>query len=183
MSLFGLADAVQTYFRAQEIPANVVFGRRERGKTINQGAGGANRVVISPGTPQGKMGRMSLDGIQPGPRAAFGRARALTSWESIATVYVWAADNTQRESEVAQYCAAVDLLESTIQAIHSFAVGNYKLGDVDADATALERMHGFELSFTLFYSFPLLSTKPDRIIPAAHTETKSLLEEPPAQGE
>jgi hypothetical protein len=182
VSLLGLADAVQSHFRANEVPANVVFGRRERAKVINQGPGGANRVVICPGTPQGKMGRMGLDGLQPGARKDFGRARALAQWESIATVYVWAVDNAQRENEIAQYCAAVELLETTLQAIHTFAAGNYKLGDVDADATALERMYGFELSFTLFYQFPLLSTKPDRVIPIAHTETKSLLDERPAQG-
>ena len=79
---------------------SVVFGWREAPKQVNQGVLGANRVVVSPGDPTGKMGDFmsaKLPGRAPRPLATMGE---------LVTLYLWAFDGSDPTDAKAQWAAA-----------------------------------------------------------------------------
>lgn len=93
-----LYDDVRSYFDQKSSGVNVVFGRRERWKQINEGTQGANRVCVIPGrVPSGDDG--ALEGpVGPGELIeieddeAVGIPRALSNQVRIVTFSMWAAD-------------------------------------------------------------------------------------------
>jgi len=57
--LVSLVDGVRDYFSDHSVTANVSIGWNERTKQVNQGAGGANRVVFTPSDDSGRGGRLA----------------------------------------------------------------------------------------------------------------------------
>lgn len=95
----------------------VAAGWRERGKQINQGSGGANRVVFIPGDV--KTGRAG--NFAPVARKSTTNPAALAQLDELHTMSVWAYDGVNSNDEMAQVEAVEALLELAIQAVH-FAV-------------------------------------------------------------
>lgn len=152
---------VKTRFTA-EGPAgcNVVFGRREPTKQINQGTGRANRVVFMPGDPGGKMGKYEVAKLR---RNAFGQkqVRSLFTVQEILTVYVWAVDasgvdapaqSASLNDEEKQYEACRLLHDFVLRAIYrstNVGHGSITLSDPQWVIDKTERVFGRELFFTI----------------------------------
>ena len=160
MSVFALsllvAD-VKALFTAEGGPtANVVFGKREPAKQINQGPGRANRVVFTPGDPKGTAG--SYEGAKI-HRRGFGSGRkaskSLLTFREKATVYCWAVDATSKEAlndEAKQYDAARLLHDYVVRAIYrspNVGHGTFKLSGPQWFQDKKERVYGAEIMFTL----------------------------------
>lgn len=147
MSLAVLFQHVKDYLARCEATAQTVvaFGDREVTKQINQGTGRANRVVFAPGDDGGNLGGY-------GPPAKIGRnPRHLWEWQLTARVYVWAYDGAAPNDELAQWCAAVELHDRVIEAIHSCPgmPGFYRLSAPRRVGAPIERKFGYELVFLL----------------------------------
>lgn len=126
--LLALTAGVQAFFQTNGISAKVDFGWKARTKILNQGPGGANRVVFMPGlVPPDQDVPKSIDAgeiTQPRmPTSTGGNPRALRWWKQVVTVSIWGVAGEGYEGgldlgdEASQYAAASDLLEATIQAM------------------------------------------------------------------
>jgi len=124
--LLGLVRGVRAFFTAQSVTANVVVGWTARSRIDNEGTGGANRVVFTPGeldptsgAPKVlKAGQLDRDAGQTDYVGYEPRLRALAWWHAPVSVSVWAAGADPQDEE--QQIEAVEtLLEQTIQAIHN----------------------------------------------------------------
>jgi hypothetical protein len=178
----ALHAGVVDYFEANGITANVVVGWRERDKQMNQGPGRANRVVIIPGSLNGRGGRIT----QPhtvgrrsiGPKdAPVGWVRPLRDWGREITLSIWAYDGTKRTDELAQVVAAETLLEQTMRAVHSFAFADAIWGDVQWTPQA-ERSFGQELLVGLTFRHPLFDIPVETVAPPIAADVRK--EPPPA---
>jgi len=137
--------------------ANVVFGKREPTKQVNQGPGRANRVVFSPGDPSGKAG--TLEGAKLDRRGVFGgrkrTSRSLATFRELATVYCWACDATDaatKNDESKQYDAARLLFDQVVRAIYrspNVGHGGFKISGAQWIQNKVERVDGAEIMFLL----------------------------------
>jgi hypothetical protein len=103
-----LFDAVVAQFAADDEDTAFSFGWKEATKQINQGPGGANRIVFAPGDEAATLGK-DLPPDKPGRNP-----RSLATLEELFTVYVWAVDATDAatlNNERAQYSAARKLYD------------------------------------------------------------------------
>lgn len=123
----ALAAAVAQFFQANGVSAKVDFGWRARYTILNQGPGGANRVVFMPGKVPPDVGvPKSIEAGELGkPQQSVGfNPRPLMQWRQIITVSIWGVAGPSYQGgaglgdEASQYAAAVDLLEATVQAVH-----------------------------------------------------------------
>lgn len=178
MGLLTLDTGVAAWFVKNSVTAQVEFGRRRRAMQINQGPGGANRVIFSPGDSSGKLGKIGAVHL-PGPREAAARARSLADASAIVAVYVWACDPTKDPSdERAHWAAALDLQEWTIRAVHEVYGRNHTWGDWGMTPEPDVHVYGVELVSALTISFPFLSKAPAIDYPTSHVN-KDLRTAPP----
>jgi hypothetical protein len=145
--LVALYQAVKQRFADEGTTANVVFGRRETAKQVNQGTGGANRVIFEPGR-DGRMGSY-LPAKYPGRDT-----RPLGCLREYATVYCWAsAGGTGSNDESAHYEAARLLHDATYRSLYlaSFdeVLCTLRFGDPSWILAKTERFYGYECQFTL----------------------------------
>lgn len=134
----ALVGAVERYFDANGIDAKVAGGWKQREQILNQGIGGANRVIFVPGrldptvgAPRpleaGKIVQPRIKQLSGGGDMVGGSTsgryvdnpRPLRGWEPIVSVSVWGVDNDHLDDELAQIAATVDLFEKMIQAVHN----------------------------------------------------------------
>lgn len=142
---------VQAQLAADASTANVVFGWRERTKTrINQGPGGANRVVFEPGEEKGKAGEyappVKTRGVW-GTRSL----RSLGTFLETCTIECWAYDPDD-QSELAQYTAARHLHDHVIRAIYlspRVGHGSFEVKDPMWIVDKKELRFGAAIKFTL----------------------------------
>jgi hypothetical protein len=142
--LLALRDGVAAYFLAQGVPATVgQVGIKYRYFQVNEGPGGAMRVVFMPGEYDGSDApRTRRGGTLSPPRKASGQdskrfavpslsdpsgfvpgpstlnPAPLASNTEIATVSVWAVDPLDPQDEESAYIATFDLFELTLEAMH-----------------------------------------------------------------
>lgn len=185
--LVALVTHVRNYFLLKGIDANVPpLGWKERTKQINQGIGGANRVVFVPSGPNGAAGPLaSIRG--PGKRLhnansadAFTR-RGLYNWERQAGVSIWGIDRSNPldiENEEAQIEATELLFERVIEAVHYFVAsseqqfGGYatvEWGEPTWVTPPNERVFGRELLAPLTLKHPMFAEEvgyayPERVV-------------------
>jgi len=108
-----LFDAVKAGFAAELPDVSVVFGLKEVTKQINQGSGGANRVVFAPGDLSGKF----ADDLPP---HGIGREpRPLATELEYFTVWIWGVDSSDLNDERKQYTAARLLYDVWRRAIYN----------------------------------------------------------------
>lgn len=126
--LLALTAGVQAFFQAQGLTATVAFGWKARSQQLNQGPGGASRVVFMPGrVPPDSDAPKSIDAgeiLQPRmPTANKDNPRALRQWKQLVTLSVWGVAGDGYTGglglgdEASQYAATIDLFEATLQAI------------------------------------------------------------------
>jgi hypothetical protein len=125
-----MLEGVQTYFKANQWAEIVEGGWKAREQILNQGPGGAGRVVFVHGrVPAANAGPYDAGAIeQPriaGPRGSVAggtyvdNPRPLRQWARIVTVSVWGVNAQALDDDVAQSEAAEELFERTLQAIHN----------------------------------------------------------------
>lgn len=132
-ALEQLADDVVAYFAASNVRAAVSIGWKERTKQINQGPGGAARVVFQPSDDDGSAGNFDLTNMRAGevpifdttktPPLQVAHARRLRTWHETIVVNVWAHDDSKPDDERAQRRAAKTLVSWTMRAVQASAAG------------------------------------------------------------
>lgn len=159
--------------------APILFGWRESYKQINQGAGGANRIVFTPGDDSGRDGPM-VGVMRPGHRqvtapptdnTSAGQGaltRPLWDWQRVALVSVWAVDPAQPQNDAANIEAVERLLEDVIQAVQAIAVGVATWG-APIWTTPIESQFGKEIRIPLhvrtqFFDLPQNTVTPTSAI-------------------
>lgn len=158
-----LFQDVKDRFALEGPTANVVFGKREPAKQINQGPGRANRVVFVPGDPAGKAGKYEGAKIARVPLAER-RIRSLGTLRELATVYCWAYDFDAPNDEAAQYEAARTLHDYVVRAIYrspNVGHGSYTLLSPGWAQKSTERKFGAELFFLIEFEARILDLPPD----------------------
>lgn len=118
--IVALYSAVKDFFAAQSWNASIAFGRKARDLIINQGPGGANRVVFIPGAlDPNQTAPSSVDaGEFTEPRGPGGtNPRRLYWWHQPATLSIWAVDTSDLTDDAKQHAALVTLIEQTMIAI------------------------------------------------------------------
>ncbi|WP_437623385.1 hypothetical protein [Sorangium sp. So ce1151] len=159
MSFTDLFRHVKARLADAGVTAEVVFGRREPAKQVNQGAGRANRVVFAPGDDSGSLGGYEAP-VKPGRNP-----RPLWDWTFVGRVYVWTFDPAAPNDEVAQWESLVELHDFVIEAIHSYAAGFYAPSSPRLLGTT-ERRFGEEMVFLLDHRQPVVATpRPTREAP------------------
>jgi hypothetical protein len=166
-----LFDSVAAYFAALGTGTAVDFGWHARAKILNQGVGGANRVVIVPGDPKtGAAGKFSRG------RQAETNPRVLLQFDEQAVVCLWGVDTSDIRSERLQYAATKQLLELTVQALHRAidpssgrAVGfaNISIASPTWSVENTELYFGREMQLQLTQRGPLFDTTFDTATPDA----------------
>jgi hypothetical protein len=125
-----LWDGIQAQFAedADPDPSPIAFsfGWKEPAKQINQGVGGANRIVCVPGDP-GRRFASDLPVRNPGRDP-----RSLGTKGELVTFFIWAADTTDLTSERKQYVAARLLYDAFFRAVYlvSHSDGDTGVGPV-----------------------------------------------------
>lgn len=154
--LVAMVASVREYFEAADVTATVSLGWKQPTQQINQGPGGANRVVFIPSDPSGRGGKI-LPARQPGPRQvdASTTVRSLYSWDRQLVVSVWAVDATAPQDEALQIEAVEDLFGWTIRAVHAFAHADARWGDVAWTTSPVEHVFGRELRAGLSLNHPM----------------------------
>jgi hypothetical protein len=116
-SLSQLALAMQENLVEYGSSAVVAFGWRARQQVINQGPGGASRIVLIPGDPDsgnaGTLERGHLVSTNP---------RVLLTWGKLVTMSVWGVDSSSDaalQDEAKQAIATENLFELAVRAAHN----------------------------------------------------------------
>jgi hypothetical protein len=163
--LLAAADYVAAYFVANGVTATTDVGWRKRGQQINQGPGGANRVLFSPSDDSGDGGELAPPRF-PGARQlrtaadqpALASIRSLANWNRKVQLSIWAVDPdpTKRAVERFQIAATEALIEWTVRAVHSApgAFAAVKFGKAKWTVPA-ERSFGLEALISLEFSQPI----------------------------
>lgn len=172
--------AVQAFLTDNSVNARVEVGWRRRNQQLNQGPGGANRVVFTPSADDSGAGGSLIPPRFVGPRTVYDKdplavdptrpvatMRALRDWQRRALVSVWAVDVTRREDEAAQIEAVETLFEWVMRAVHgspgAFAAVTW--GDVTWTPPG-ERAFGLELRAGLTFTHPVFDSPRDIAYPA-----------------
>lgn len=167
--LVALVDSVRSYFETNGVTATVSLGWTKRTQQINQGPGGANRVVFTPSDDSGKSGRI-VGTQQPGPRT-FGTqpnqitVRPLVDWERILTVSIWAADTTAPSDEALQIEAVETLFEWTVRAVQAATKNNGRWTEAGWTVSPVEHSFGRELRVGLIFRHPIFDVENDVVKP------------------
>jgi len=134
-----------------------VFGWREAPKQTNQGSGEANRVVLQPGDPNGKVGELTgakLPGRNPPPIATL---------IEIATLFMWGYDGTDPTSDLLQYRAARRLHDIVIPIVIRTFRGHWKQVSSTWMKPETEQRFGAELQVVIAVEAMI----PDDVVPEA----------------
>lgn len=141
-----LFNAVRAQFVADDSDAVVVFGWKEVAKQINQGPGGANRIVFKPGDKSNKGGPV-LAPDKPGRNP-----RPLYTLNELFDVYIWAVDARALDDELAQVEAARLLHDQVLRALYLVThtdgdkgLGPVAFGDWQWNKGPIERPFGAEI--------------------------------------
>lgn len=137
VGLDALAAGVAEYLAAVGVTARVsAVSWRARAEHLNQGPGGANRIVFFPGKePTGGAGAAGSFSRKAPTRDG---SRPIAAWEKLVTMSVWGADITAANDESAQLRATETLLERAMEAVEyardpvtgtPVGVGNIVWGD------------------------------------------------------
>ena len=127
-AIVRLYQDVRAYFETKGRGSSVVFGRKERWIQINQGTGGANRVVFIPGRLKGEDGALiGVDGPGEIVKAGVVTPRALFLQSKIVTISIWAANETNDPSasvdEVSQQQEIEQMFEWVIRGVRRSPAG------------------------------------------------------------
>jgi len=169
---------VRDYVATKNAGTAVLFGLKERTIQINQGSGGANRIVFIPGRlPGGEAGE--LEGVDgPGepnlPKVGGDpqvKPRALFLHGKLATISIWAAntdnDPSARVDELAQDAAIEQMLEWVIRGVKRSVAGaaNAEWGPLRYNMSPIETKFGVELLVELTVGTQYFDDVPNIVYP------------------
>jgi hypothetical protein len=164
-----LFDAVQAEFTADESTVQFAWGQKEVAKQINQGPGGANRIVFVTGDESsniGKIGAPDKPGRNPRP---------LYTLDELFTVHLWAVDGSALNVERAQESAARKLLDKWLRAIYlaTHTDGDTGLGPVAFvslkwNRNKIERPYGAAIICVATIGAPILDIADDQTTESDH---------------
>lgn len=140
-AITALAAGVRTFFEANGVTANVSVGWKAPTKRINEGPGGANRVVFIPTDPSGRAGRFTIG------TSTHHTPKPIATWEQNIVVAVWAVDASTSQAladDEKQFTAVNNLLEDTMEAIRAVAHAAAIPGEVNFMLEPLELAYGRE---------------------------------------
>jgi hypothetical protein len=181
--LLAAIATVKSFLEDNGIPAAVEVGWKRGPQQINQGPGGANRVVFVPSDSDGAAGELTPPRF-PGQRtvrnavdAPVCTVRSLLEWERKIAVLVWAADRTtpgDANNEAAQIEAVETLFEWVVRAVHS-APGAFASVTWGAPKWTVpaERSFGLELRVPLTFSHPIFDQPRDLVFPTTAAVTRA----------
>jgi hypothetical protein len=166
-------NTVKAYFESNGVTASVDVGWKKRTQQINQGPGGANRVVFTPSaSDDGDAGEL-LPVRFPGDRnirtapntTPVATVKSLLDWKRAALVSVWGVDQSDK-SEAAQIEATEALFEWVVRAVHAApgAFGAVEWGAAQWTVPA-ERSFGLELRAGFTFSHPIFDKPRDLAFP------------------
>lgn len=156
LSLDYLFDRIVTQSAERLDPAPACFfGWREPGKQLNQGTGGANRILLVPGDPGGKVGDIE-GGKRPGRDP-----NGLATMVEVATLYLWSYDATDPTDARLQWRAARRLHDVVIPLCIRAFRGRWKQMAKTWLRSDLERPFGAEMQVV----FAVESMIPDDLVP------------------
>ena len=129
---------------------SIAFGFTAREQLLNQGPGGANRIVLVPGSwPDGaNQGKLVAPRQRKGP---FHRVNA--TWECIFTISAWGVDNTDTADEEKQRQAASSIMNLAHAGLREVLGGDFPgIGDVFRDPKVSANLsYGAELLMQLVF--------------------------------
>lgn len=144
-----IANRVSAFFVANGWTTAISYGWEKHGQQINQGPGGADRIVFRPGDDAGKAGTFGP------PKRANAFPRQLAAWSALLYVYVWARDETAPQDDAAQVRKVVELNERLFRAVHMHYSGYYRFSDPQW-VGPVEYRYGRELRVSLTLHIPIL---------------------------
>jgi hypothetical protein len=110
----ALVRAVAAFAATTALTPKVDAGWRARDVILNQGPGGANRIVFTPGDPKtGRAGPLTRG------RQAQTNPRVLWQWNRLVFVCMWGVDTSDTHDELKQQSATENLFELTMQALQN----------------------------------------------------------------
>lgn len=160
----AMVHGMRAYLKAIGVDANVTAcGWKERPQQINQGPGGANRIVLYPGRKPG--GETAAAGeLTRENRPSTTNPRALITWRKLMTMSIWAADTSNLQDEELQIAAVEQLLEWAIQAAHyavdpatqvAVGVANLEWGSLEYTIPPVNMRFGQEIMLEFTQKCPL----------------------------
>ena len=173
----ALVSGVRDFFADQSVTANVLVGYRELPKQLNQGPGGANRVVFLPGDPNGAAGKVSpprdvgwrevADPADDTGTRVLASLRCLATWERQFTISIWAQDETNLRDELLQVVAVETLFERVVQGVeHVSRASGVNCGWGSAAwMPTLENTRGAEIRVGLALYHPFFDVPADYAYP------------------
>lgn len=186
MSIRDLADFIQTFLPTQGQTAVVGFDYPSRDEQINQGPGGANRVVVELGDEQGNCGELvPPDGQEDAYQVDDNGIPILTNQsgnrrllgeERIYTFRVWGpvADKNDRARCIDD---GLGLRDDVLRALQEYAPGDWVFGKWSR-VPPVERVFGLEISFVA-----TMRRHIDDVPPLVVTGPNSITPDPPVQEE
>jgi hypothetical protein len=185
-----LAQAMRTYLGANEHAVEVSVGLRARFELVNQGPGGANRIVLIPGRYNGEElpaildggtfeNRLGLQSIDP---------RELVQVSHMVTLSIWGVDTSAPQDEGKQQAATNRILELAKRAVHNAldpllgdplgadrdSEGNDTWRDFSRVYHSLESGFGLELLVRFEMQGPLFDAPQERVYPQVGALSKTL---------
>lgn len=140
-AITALASGVRSFFVDNGVTASVSVGWKAPTKRINEGPGGANRVVLIPTDPSGRAGRFVIG------TTTHHTPKPIATWEQNIVVAVWAVDASSPDAladDEKQFTAVNDLLENTMEAIRGVAHAAAIPGEINFLLEPLELAYGRE---------------------------------------
>jgi len=160
--LIGFVNRVRAYFTARGYTADISVGWKKRTLFVNEGPGGANRVVFVPCEPSGGSAGEITGAKQVGPRDVtdsdgnlVASVRALRTWERMLFVSIWGVDASDVDDEEKQIEATDTLFEQVVQGVEHAAGPNAVWVDPRFNMRVIERTFGHEMTLGLIYKHPL----------------------------
>jgi hypothetical protein len=178
-AIVALFQDVASYIAAHwpgDAPA-VVFGIRARWQQLNDGIGGANRIVVIPGTLDGDDGD-AAGVVGPGSFEETGAARGLYTQAKAVTFSLWAGNDTTPDAitdEAAQQNAIEQMQEFVYRAVKasSFGGANAIWGKHKYNRKPAELRFGAEYLMNLELDSTFFDLDPVVIVPSGATVSRN----------
>lgn len=166
----SMVEAIEAFFADEGVNTAVWIGWHDQARVINQGPGGANRIVFDMNGAKAKA--LPVRG-GPGPRrTSEGDARVLHVTQYVLPVTFWAYDPSgEGEDDRKQIRALAQMFERCSQAIAQWAYATHQWTDRDWSSPPTERSFGRQMKATLLLEEIVRDVDFDRVVPLPHLDT------------
>lgn len=165
-----LVTGLKAYFLDVDVGADVHFGVRAYFEIFNQGAGGAARVVIVPGSFDGAQSLKSRSWGHLGTKLGHAQInpREVAHWVRPITFAIWAQpDLTGVRDEILQNERTEALFEATVAGVRTVAMADVVFGEVERVSPPQEYAFGEMILVHADQKGPLFYPVTDQVKPTA----------------